>query len=108
MESQIILNAIKLLNEVYTDLIIFDLKEDEIVHYNGKLGVHLCAKFENITKYLFLNYQLAEDMCIFNKVADDVLHTLFRDELTNFVNNYERKEKLEKINEINKNDISRS
>lgn len=95
---EIILLAVKELRSCFGVLEIEIMKNSNEIIPVGKLGVIIQLTF--IKKYkIFLTYQMAEDICTYgHHIAESFIMDIVKNDLKKF----ERKLKLEKINDTNK------
>ena len=112
----IVLKAVELLNNVYENMITATLRDTELKRVNGILGTSLIMQFHDPRKSndissninFFLDYQLAEDMVFYFQaqsninLAQDIIHRLFEKEIKHLILQYDRKQKLDKLNEYKK------
>ena len=101
-----LLLVIKQMNDYMKDFVVVEILDKTMtrkypnVHQTiGYLGVNILVKCNKKEYKVFLKYQDVEDMLMYKDMLDNYLFTILKDELKQILKNFERKEKLKKINE---------
>lgn len=103
----IILGAVQILRKNFDIAVEIEILDTELQHKyipsigRAFYGVDISVKFFNKTHKAFLTFQMAEDIVAFPPFGQQLIYDILKDEFEKIKMQFERKEKLMKINETN-------